>query len=144
MSSRDDPSAIPSRILYTMVRVSDLDRSIGFYRDALGMRELRRETFTEGRFTLVFLGYGDEPSDVSIELTYNWDESGYRHGTGYGHVALEVADIYAACARLEKMSVKVVRDPGPMTFAADETGAREVIAFVEDPDGYRVELIEAR
>lgn len=143
MSNNNNPSAIPSRVLYTMVRVRDLDRSIAFYRDALGMRELRRETFTEGRFTLVFIGYGDEASNAVIELTYNWDESGYEHGTGYGHVALEVADIYAACAHLTKKGVKIVREPGPMMFAPDETGAREVIAFIEDPDGYRIELIEA-
>ncbi len=144
MSSTTKASVIPARILYTMVRVSDLDRSIAFYRDALGMREVRRETFTEGRFTLVFMGYGDDPSGVTIELTYNWDETSYQHGTGYGYTALEVADIHAACKRLAKMGVKIVRTPGPMTFAVDETGERENIAFIEDPDGYRVELIEAQ
>ncbi len=142
MSNNINPSAIPNRVLYTMIRVSDLDRSIKFYRDALGMRELRRETFTEGRFTLVFIGYGDEASNAVIELTYNWDEDAYEHGTAYGHVALEVADINAACERLARMDVKIVRDPGPMIFAVDETGEREVIAFIEDPDGYRIELIE--
>lgn len=143
MSTSPPASAIPARILYTMIRVGDLDRSIAFYRDALGMRELRRETFAEGRFTLVFMGFGDDAPGATIELTHNWDESSYQHGNGYGHVALEVTDIYAACDRLEKMGVKIVRAPGPMTFSVDETGEREVIAFVEDPDGYRIELIEA-
>lgn len=133
---------IPERILYTMIRVGDLDRSIAFYRDALGMTELRRETFTEGRFTLVFIGYGDEASNAVIELTHNWDQDRYDLGTGYGHVALEVTDIYAACERFSKLGVKVVRAPGPMKVASDETGEREVIAFIEDPDGYRIELIE--
>ena len=133
---------IPSRILYTMLRVSNLERSIAFYRDALGMSELRRETFTQGRFTLVFIGYGDDASNAVIELTYNWDEDSYDLGTGYGHIALEVADIYAACNRLEGMGVKIIREPGLMTFAVDETGHREEIAFIEDPDGYQIELIE--
>ena len=144
MNNNADPSALPTRILYTMLRVSNLDRSIAFYRDALGMRELRRETFAEGRFTLVFIGYGDEASNAVIELTYNWDTNAYEHGTGYGHVALEVADINAVCKRLAQTGVKVVRDPGPMSFAVDETGEREDIAFIEDPDGYRIELIEHR
>lgn len=142
MITTNESAAMPSRILYAMLRVSDLDRSIAFYRDALGMRELRRETFTEGRFTLVFIGYCDEASNAVIELTYNWDTDSYEHGTGYGHVALEVQDIYAASDRLENMGVIVVRPPGPMMVASDETGEREVIAFIEDPDGYRIELIE--
>ena len=132
----------PSRILYTMIRVGDLDKSIAFYSNALGMHELRRETFTEGRFTLVFLGYGDAASNALIELTYNWDEDSYDMGTGYGHVALAVTDIYETCSRLEASGVKVVREPGPMTFAADETGHKENIAFIEDPDGYKIELIQ--
>lgn len=141
MSSEAVLAATPNRILYTMLRVADLDRSVAFYRDALGMREIRRETFSEGRFTLAFMGYPD--GFVTIELTWNWDQTSYRHGTGYGHVALEVADLYAACGRLTKMGVKILRLPGPMTFTVDETGARENIAFLEDPDGYRIELIEA-
>lgn len=107
------------------------------------MYVLRRETFTEGRFTLVFLGYGDAASSAAIELTSNWDEGSYDHGSGYGHVALEVANIYETIQRLEALGVKVVRAPGPMKFASDETNEREVIAFIEDPDGYRLELIEA-
>jgi len=125
-----------------MIRVGDLDRSITFYRDVLGMREVKRETFTEGRFTLVFMGYGDDASSPTIELTYNWDQDIYSHGSGYGHMALAVVDIYAACERLENQGVTVSRKAGPMTHAVDETGAREVIAFIKDPDGYNIELIE--
>ncbi|MCG7984637.1 lactoylglutathione lyase [Candidatus Thiodiazotropha endoloripes] len=136
-------NVLPSRILYTMIRVSDLDRSVAFYRDLLGMRELRRETFTEGRFTLVFMGYEEVSPHAWIELTYNWDQDSYELGTGYGHVALEVDDIYAAFERLEQAGVSVVLRPGPMTIAPDETGHREVIAFIEDPDGYKIELIQA-
>ena len=132
---------LPSRILYTMIRVGDLDRSLRFYRDALGMRELRRETFTDARFTLVFIGYDDGNS--LIELTYNWDDDGYSHGSGYGHIALEVSDIEATVNHLVDLGVNIVRAPGPMKMAPDETGHREIIAFIEDPDGYRIELIEA-
>ena len=134
-------TSLPTSILYTMVRVGDLNRSLAFYRDALGMREVRRETFPEGRFTLVFMGYGDDPSVPTIELTWNWDEASYEHGNGYGHIALGVSDIYTACERLTKMGIKVTRPAGPMKFAPSETGAKEVIAFLEDPDGYSVELI---
>ncbi len=143
MSNRNKQASMPSRILYTMLRVSNLEQSVAFYRDALGMSELRRETFSESRFTLVFIGYSDDESSPVIELTYNWDEDIYELGTGYGHIALEVADIYAACNRLDEMGVKIIREPGPMTFAADETGHKEEIAFIEDPDGYMIELIHA-
>jgi len=127
-----------------MYRVSDLERSVSFYTDVLGMTELRRENFTEGRFTLVFIGYGDEQSNAVIELTYNWDESNYQHGSGYGHIALEVEDIDVVCKRFAEMDVKILREAGPMIFAVDETDHREVIAFIEDPDGYKIELISAR
>ncbi len=135
-----DNNVFVSHILYTMIRVRDLGRSISFYRDGLGMRELRRETFTAGRFTLVFMGYSDE--QATIELTHNWDESSYTHGTGFGHIAVSVRNVYAACEHLANKGAKILRAPGPMRFAADETGARENIAFVEDPDGYKIELIE--
>jgi len=125
-----------------MYRVSDLERSVAFYKDVLGMIELRRENFTEGRFTLVFIGYGKGTDDSVIELTYNWDESNYQHGNGYGHIALEVEDIDATCKHVAEMDVKILRKPGPMIFAVDETGHREVIAFIEDPDGYKIELIQ--
>lgn len=136
-------TSLATGILYTMLRVGDLDRSIAFYRDALGMHEMRRETFPEGRFTLVFMGYGDNSPAPTIELTWNWDETSYQHGNAYGHIALEVSDIYAACERLTKMGVKLTRPPGPMKFAPVETGEKELIAFVEDPDGYSIELIGA-
>jgi lactoylglutathione lyase len=130
-------------MMHTMIRVGNLERSLGFYVNALGMRELRRESYPEGRFTLSFIGYGDEETDTVIELTHNWDESDYQHGSGFGHIAIGVADIYAACKRLTPMGVRIIREPGPMTHTATN-GARDVIAFVEDPDGYRIELIEAK
>lgn len=133
---------MPNRILYTMLRVSDLERSLKFYQDALGMHEMRRETFPEGKFTLVFVGYGDAASDAVIELTYNWGDTTYDLGNAYGHIALEVNDIYAMEQQLIAQGVKMTRAAGPMTFAPEETGLKEVIAFIEDPDGYRIELIE--
>lgn len=142
MSIENKSPEMPFRILYTMLRVGDLERSVDFYKNALGMHEIRRETFTEERFTLVFIGYGNAASDAVIELTYNWDQDNYEKGTGYGHIALEVEDIYAACQRLEKMNVPIILQPGAMTTGCDETGVREIIAFVTDPDGYKIELIE--
>jgi len=142
MNNDSKKAALPFRILYTMLRVADLERSIEFYTNALGMNELRRENFTEGRFTLVFIGYGDEASNAVIELTFNWDKVNYEHGTGFGHIALMVPDIYAVCKRLEGLGVKIVMQPGPMVFAVDETDHKEEIAFIEDPDGYKIELIQ--
>lgn len=132
---------MPVRILHTMLRVGDLKRSLSFYCDILGMKEFRREDYPEGEFTLSFVGYGSEIDSTVIELTYNYGDDGYSHGSGFGHIALAVTDIYAACKQLEGRGVKILRRPGPMTHTAD-TGQRDVIAFVEDPDGYRVELIE--
>lgn len=143
ISNAGNTPPLPSRILYTMFRVANLEISVAFYQEALGMKELRRENFTEGRFTLVFMGYGDEASGAVIELTYNWDQADYQHGTRYGHVALEVADIYGACKRLEEAGIVILRAAAPMSFAVDETGHRETIAFIEDPDGYKIELIQA-
>lgn len=142
MNNDSTSCSFPNRILYTMIRVADLDASIAFYRDILGMSEIRRETFPEGRFTLVFMGYGDEASGATIELTWNWDESDYTHGSGFGHIALGVKNIAAASARVTAFGGKVLRMPGPMTVAPIETGVCEMIAFIEDPDGYRIELIE--
>lgn len=133
---------VPNRILYTMLRVRNLDRSLAFYRDALGMHEMRRETFPEGKFTLVFIGYGDPATDAVIELTYNWGDETYDLGTAYGHIALEVDDIHRMEQHLLSLGVKVVRPAGAMTFAPEETGIKEVISFITDPDGYRIELIE--
>ncbi len=124
------------RMLHTMLRVGDLERSLAFYTGPLGMKLLRKHDFPGGRFTLAFVGYGDESETAVLELTYNWDTARYEIGTGYGHVALGVDDIYATCARMRDDGVKVTREPGPMQHGTT------VIAFVEDPDGYKIELIQ--
>lgn len=142
MTTQPPGPNVPNRLLHTMLRVADLERSVAFYRDALGMRELRREDYPDGQFTLVFLGYGDETNNSAIELTYNYGGTDYTHGSGFGHLAVAVADIHAACVRLADMGVSIIRSPGPMTHAATN-GQRDVIAFIEDPDGYRIELISA-
>ena len=126
------------RILHTMLRVGDLDRSLAFYTDVLGMRELRGQDYPSGRFTLAFVGYGPESGEAVLELTHNWDTSSYELGTGFGHVAIEVADAYSACQQIEARGGKVVRPAGPMKHGTT------VIAFVEDPDGYRIELIQKK
>ena len=124
------------RMMHTMIRVFDLNRSIEFYTGLLGMRLLRREDFPDGRFTLAFVGYGPEATETVVELTYNWDQtSPYEIGTGFGHLALGVEDIYAVCAELERRGARIPRKPGPMKHGKTH------IAFIEDPDGYRVELI---
>ena len=124
------------RILHTMIRVGDLERSIEFYSEALGMELLRRQDYPGGRFTLAFLGYGDEASTAVIELTHNWDTSSYELGDGFGHLAIGVEDIEGACNRVREHGGKVVREPGPMKHGST------VIAFAEDPDGYKIEFIE--
>ncbi len=125
------------RILHTMIRVRDLDRSLDFYTRLLGMSELRKKDYPGGKFTLAFVGYGGEADHTVIELTHNWDqEEPYDLGTGFGHVAIGVADIYATCERLEAEGVAIPRPPGPMKHGTT------VIAFIEDPDGYKIELIE--
>ncbi len=124
------------RILHTMIRVGDLDKSIAFYTEILGMHLLRRTDYPEGRFTLAFVGYGDEAKEAVLELTHNWDTPSYELGNGYGHVALAVPDAAAACAAIKERGGKVVREAGPMKHGTT------IIAFVEDPDGYKVELIE--
>ncbi len=126
------------RILHTMIRVGDLDRSLAFYTEVLGMRVLRRTDYPEGRFTLAFVGYGEESQGAVIELTFNWDTSAYELGNGFGHIALEVPDAYAACAEIKKRGGRVTREAGPMKHGTT------VIAFVEDPDGYKIELIERK
>lgn len=127
----------PARLLYTMLRVQDLELSIQFYTGQLGMRLLRRREYPEGRFTLAFVGYGDEQTGAVIELTYNWTTRRYEHGDAFGHIALGVKDAYAACRRLQQVGVKIVRQPGPM-----KSDPEEVIAFIEDPDGHRIELVQ--
>jgi lactoylglutathione lyase len=124
-----------------MVRVVDLDRSTDFYRTILGMQELSRANYVEERFTLVFLGYESDQSNPVIELTYNWDVHDYHMGTGFGHIAVEVEDIHACCRRCRELGVKIIREPGPMHYSPQESDEREVIAFIEDPDGYKIELI---
>jgi lactoylglutathione lyase len=125
------------RMLHTMLRVMDLEKSLAFYTGQLGMKLLRKKDFPEGRFTLAFVGYGDEENHTVLELTHNWDQKeAYAQGGAYGHVAIGVPDIYAACERMAKAGVKIPRAPGPMKHSST------VIAFVEDPDGYKIELIE--
>lgn len=127
------------RLLHTMIRVRDLDKSIDFYTRLLGMGLLRRTDYPEGEFTLAFVGYGDEASHSVIELTHNWGrEQPYQLGDAFGHLAIGVPDIHATCDRLAKEGVKIPRPPGPMKHGST------VIAFVEDPDGYKIELIEKR
>jgi lactoylglutathione lyase len=124
------------RMLHTMLRVGDLDQSIAFYCDILGMELLRRKDYPGGEFTLAFVGYGSEKDHTVIELTYNWGVSEYDLGQGYGHIALGVDDIYRTCDRIKAQGGKVSREPGPMKHGST------VIAFVEDPNGYKVELIQ--
>ena len=124
------------RLLHTMLRVTHLERSLAFYTEVLGMTLLRQKDYPEGRFTLAFLGYGPEAEQTVLELTHNWDTSSYDLGNAYGHIALGVDDIVATCAAMAAKGGRVVREPGPMKNGST------VIAFVEDPDGYKVELIE--
>jgi lactoylglutathione lyase len=124
------------RLLHTMLRVGDLERSLRFYTEVLGMRLLRRKDYPGGSFTNAFVGYGDEKDTTVLELTHNWDTSSYEVGTGFGHLAIGVDDIHATCAAIAEKGGRVVREPGPMKHGST------VIAFVEDPDGYKVELIQ--
>ena len=123
------------RLLHTMIRVGDLQKSIDFYTNVLGMRLLRQKDYPEGRFTLAFVGYGDESENTAIELTHNWDTEQYELGEGFGHLAIEVDDVYAATQRIRDMGGKIIRDAGPMNAGTT------IIAFVEDPDGYQIELL---
>lgn len=124
------------RILHTMLRVNDLDESINFYEKFFGMKLLRKHEFPEGKFSLAFIGFGNEKNDAVIELTYNWDTKNYDHGTAFGHIALEVEDAYLKCDEIKSLGGKVIREAGPMMHGST------VIAFVEDPNGYKIELIE--
>lgn len=125
------------RLLHTMLRVGDLERSLAFYTEVLGMKLLRRKDYPDGKFTLAFVGYQPESEGAVLELTHNWDTSSYDLGDAYGHIALEVDDAYAACEKIKQKGGRVVREAGPMKHG------QTVIAFVEDPDGYKVELIQA-
>lgn len=126
------------RMLHTMLRVTDLEAALAFYCDVLGMELLRRHDFPTGRFTLAFVGYGPEADHTVIELTHNWDTDSYDLGNAYGHIALGVPDVYKACEEVRARGGKVVREAGPMK------GGTRVIAFVEDPDGYKIEFVEDR
>ncbi len=137
MPDQSTTAAEGFRLLHTMIRVRDLERSLDFYTRLLGMRLLRRKDFPSGEFTLAFVGYDDEAEATVIELTHNWgQEEPYDLGTGFGHLAVAVPDIHATCARLEAEAVPIPRPPGPMKHGTT------VIAFIEDPDGYKIELIE--
>ncbi len=125
------------RMLHTMLRVKNLEKSVEFYTKMLGMKELRRREVPDGKYTLVFVGYGETPGVNEIELTFNWDQTdGYDLGTGFGHLAVGLPDVYKACADLKAAGAKITREAGPVKFGTT------VIAFVEDPDGYKVELVQ--
>ncbi len=123
------------RMLHTMIRVGDLQRSIDFYTQVLGMKLLRQQEYPEGRFTLAFVGYGDENDNTVIELTHNWDTDSYEMGNGFGHLAIEVEDVYQATEQIRQRGGKIIRDAGPMNAGTT------IIAFLEDPDGYAIELL---
>ena len=125
-----------SRFLHTMLRVTDLQRSVDFYTKLLGMKELRRRDVPDGKYTLVFVGYGDEETSAVIELTYNYGVTSYEQGTAFGHLAVGVTDVKATCDALRAAGAKITREPGPVKFGTT------IIAFVEDPDGYKIELIQ--
>ena len=126
------------RILHTMLRVGDLERSLRFYTEVLGMRLLRRNDYPDGKFTLAFVGYGEESDSAVLELTYNWGVDKYELGNAYGHVAIAVDDAYKACEEVKRRGGKVTREAGPMKHGTT------VIAFVEDPDGYKIEVLQKR
>lgn len=123
------------RILHTMIRVTNLEASIKFYTNVLGMKLIRQKEYPEGKFTLAFVGYGSEADESVIELTYNWDTHQYETGNAFGHIAIEVDDVYQACASMKKSGGEIIRDAGPMN------AGKTIIAFIKDPDGYEIELI---
>ena len=125
-----------NRYLHTMLRVGDLDRSVKFYTDLFGMKQLKRNEVPGGKYTLAFLGYGDEATTTVLELTYNWGVDKYEVGTGFGHLAIGMPDVAGACEKLRKAGAKITREAGPVKFGTT------VIAFVEDPDGYKIELVQ--
>lgn len=126
------------RLLHTMLRVGDLQRSIQFYTEILGMSLLRQKDYPDGRFTLAFLGYGDEKHNTALELTHNWDTQSYDLGTGFGHLAIEVDDVYQAAEKIRAAGGNIIREPGPMNAGST------LLAFVADPDGYQIELLQPK
>ncbi len=139
------PQAIaPSRILFAMLRVNDLDRSIAFYKNMLGMIELERETFSDAKFTAVYMGYGEKDKNTVLELTNNWNNDGYEQGTAFGNITLAVDDVYALESFLKHNGVEILRPAGELSISPDETGRKYTLAHIEDPDGYRVELIQTK
>lgn len=126
------------RLLHTMLRVGDLERSVKFYTEILGMSLLRQKEYPDGRFTNAFLGYGDEKENTALELTYNWDTDHYDKGNGFGHLAIEVSDVYEAAEKIRQQGGKIIREPGPMNAGTT------ILAFVADPDGYEIELLEPK
>ncbi len=126
------------RLLHTMLRVGNLERSIKFYTEVLGMELLRQKDYPEGKFTLAFLGYGDEKHNTALELTYNWDTDSYDLGKGFGHLAIEVDDVYLAADKIRAQGGKIIREPGPMNAGTT------LLAFVADPDGYEIELLQPK
>ena len=126
------------RLLHTMLRVGNLERSIKFYSEVLGMELLRQKDYPEGKFTLAFLGYGDEKHNTALELTYNWDTDSYDLGKGFGHLAIEVDDVYLAADKIRAQGGKIIREPGPMNAGTT------LLAFVADPDGYEIELLQPK
>jgi lactoylglutathione lyase len=136
-TSKTVPDADKFRLLHTMIRVRDLDASLNFYTNLLGMKLLRKRDYPTGKFTLAFVGYGDETDNTVIELTHNWEQAEpYNLGSAFGHLAIGVPDVYKACERLADAGVKIPRPAGPMAHGGS------VIAFIEDPDGYRIELVQ--
>ena len=126
------------RLLHTMLRVGDLNKSVTFYTEIFGMTLLRQKDYPEGKFTLAFVGYGDEKNNTAIELTHNWDTSSYDIGNGFGHIAIEVDDVYAACEKIKQQGGNIIREAGPMNAGTT------IIAFVKDPDGYEIELLNKK
>ncbi len=135
LNQRSLKDNVTMRILHTMLRVADLEKSITFYTDVLGMTELRRNEYPDGKFTLAFLGYGDEANNTVLELTYNWGVDSYEVGTAFGHLAIGVPDVYEACKKMKEMGGEIIREAGPMN------AGNTIIAFLKDPDGYEIELI---
>lgn len=136
------PKIAPNRLLFTMLRVRDLEQSVGFYRDLLGMTELGRETYPDAKFTAVFMGYGERRKDTLVELTHNWENYGYAQGTAFGNISLGVDDVYALEAYLKDHDVTILRPAGELPIVSTETGQKYTLAHIADPDGYRIELLQ--